>query len=115
MVFHMVIDSGEIIPLVDLTAYTKDELVESVFSEEGEESTLSGSDFIPIAPVLSPDYRGVVVGNVDRTAILSIPFDGQFGDPTILYEAEEMKLFGSTSMMGSDGTAMIAGNVFLSD
>lgn len=115
MVFHMGIDSGEIIPLVDLTAYTKDELIESVFSEEGEESTLSGSDFIPIAPVLSPDYRGVVVGNVDRTAILSIPFDGQFGDPTILYEAEEMKLFGSTSMMGSDGTAMIAGNVFLSD
>ena len=116
MVYHMDVDSGDVIPLVDLTAYTEDELIESVFPEDADSvSPLAESDFIPISPVLSPDYRGVIAINASRTAILAIPFDGQFGEPVTLYESDEMELFGLTSMMGSNGTALIAGNLFTSD
>ncbi len=115
MVYHMYLDSGDIIPLIDLTAYTKDELLEAAYIGEDGVSPLAETDFIPFTPVLSPDYRGLILANSSRTGILAIPFDGQFGEPVILYEADEMQLFGRISMMGSDGTALIAGNLFTSD
>jgi hypothetical protein len=115
MVYHMDLASSDIVPLVDLSSYTKGELLDAVLREADDSSPLAEPEFIPTSPILSPDYRGVIVTNGNRTAILTIPFDGQFGDPVTLYEADDMELFGRTSMMGNDGTALIAGNLFIQD
>ena len=109
MVYHLDLDNGDIVPLVDMTEYTLSDLPNS------DDPRPSASEFIPITPVLSPDYRAVIVANHAQTRISAIPFDGQFSEPITLMENEDIKPYGATAMVGSNGALLMGGNLFISD
>lgn len=109
MVYHLDVDSGDIVPLVDLSSYDRSEL------PDRDTVSPSASELIPTSPVLSPDYRAIIVANHAKTQVLAFPFDGQFGEPITLVESEELKTYGATAMAGSDGTLLIGGNLFIPD
>lgn len=101
LIHHIDLVTGEVIPLFDISAFTMDDLMASSDDELPLISTL------PQGVVLTPDFSGIVTVNiVDDVASFSLyEFDGEFGEPITLFEAEVDIAYGMMQM-GQNGTLL---------
>lgn len=112
MVYHMDIDSGEIVPMADLSAYSKEDIFDADLDADIPISAL-----VLRHPVLAPDFNGIIAiaGPQPETFITAIPFDGSPGEPTVLYRTSEITYGGDASTVGSDGSVILLGILLQAD
>ena len=112
MVYHLSIEESDVVPLIDLSQYTEDELF-----EDSTDNGLPPAVFMLRFPVLAPDFSGIIGTNGSNpfTVVLAIPFDGQPGEPRILFQSEETTFVGDASTVAHDGTIMLMGTLFRPD
>ncbi len=111
IIHHVDLVTGEVIPLYDISAFTIDDLMAS-----GDDDELPLISTLPQGVVLTPDFSGIVTVNIaDDVASFSLyEFDGEFGEPTTLFEAEIDIAYG-IMQIGQNGTLLYTQTLLLSE
>jgi len=110
MVHHIDLNSGDIIPAIDLSDFTVEEFRNS--ADEGDSDLI-----VPLSAALAPDYQGVVILHLvqDNTTLTYIPFDGDFGDPQELFSTDEAPPFTQVVQIGLNGNLLMSRFLFEND